>query len=77
VSVAFKVIQTDRVVLQISKLYRDHDHPPEMERVLQRHRSTKVAVIIQALSYITAFLLGALQPLLLSVGAMDNSGEKG
>eukprot|EP00557_Chaetoceros_sp_GSL56_P005372 CAMPEP_0176488746 /NCGR_PEP_ID=MMETSP0200_2-20121128/6887_1 /TAXON_ID=947934 /ORGANISM="Chaetoceros sp., Strain GSL56" /LENGTH=458 /DNA_ID=CAMNT_0017885777 /DNA_START=1 /DNA_END=1377 /DNA_ORIENTATION=+ len=72
--VVFKVIQTDRVLLQISKLYRDRGHS-EMERVLQRHRNTKV-VILQAFSYITAFLLSVLPPLLLSIGAIDyNSGN--
>jgi hypothetical protein len=75
VLVVFKVIQTDRVILQISKLYRDRGHP-EMETVLKRHRNSKV-VIIQAFSYITAFLLGVLPPLLLSVGAIDNSGQNG
>jgi hypothetical protein len=72
VLVVVKVIQTDRVILQISKLYRDRGHP-EMEKVLKRHKNTKV-VIIQAFSYIAAFLLGVLPPLLLTVGAIDNNG---
>jgi hypothetical protein len=47
-----------------------------MGKVLQKHRNTK-AVIIQAFSYISAFLLGVMPPLLLSVGAIDNSGNSG
>jgi hypothetical protein len=72
--VVIKVIQTDRLMLQISKLYGDCGCT-EMEAVLKRHRHTKV-VTIQAFSYITAFLVGVLPPLLLSVGAIENSGQQ-
>jgi hypothetical protein len=74
VLVVFKVIQTDRVISQISKLYRNRGRP-EMEAVLKRHRNTKV-VIIQAFSYITAFLVGVLPPVLLSIGAIENGREQ-
>mmetsp|Transcript_14069 Transcript_14069/g.26441 ORF Transcript_14069/g.26441 Transcript_14069/m.26441 type:complete len:535 (+) Transcript_14069:163-1767(+) len=71
--VLWKVIQTDRIIEQISKLY-DNRGQKDMAKVLEKHRNTKAAVI-QAFSYITAFLLGVLPPLLLSVGAVDTSGS--
>jgi hypothetical protein len=71
--VIWKVFQTDRVIEQISKLYENRGHK-DMANVLEKHRNTK-AVVIQAFSYITAFLLGVLPPLLLSVGAVDTSGS--
>jgi hypothetical protein len=75
VFVVFKVVQTDRVMTQISNLYRDRCDL-DMEKVLRKHRNTK-AVIIQALSYITAFLLGIMPPALLSVGAIHSNGKYG
>jgi len=71
--VSLKVIRTNHVLLQISKLYRDRGHP-EMEKVLQKHRNSKV-VIIQAFSYIAAFVLGMMPPALLSVGAIHSGGQ--
>lgn len=75
VLVVWKVVQTDHVMKQISKLYRDRGNP-EMENVLQRHRNTK-AVVIQASCYIAAYLLVVTPPILLSFGAIDSSGKRG
>jgi hypothetical protein len=52
--VIYKVIQTDRVMKQLSNIYKNCNHT-QMAKVLQRHRNTK-AVIFQASSYIAAFL---------------------
>jgi hypothetical protein len=71
--VIWKVVQTDRMMSRISQLYRDRGDG-NMLKVLENHRNTK-AVVIQAISYITAFLLGVVPPLLLSVGAVDTSGQ--
>jgi hypothetical protein len=71
--VIWKVIQTDQMIEQISKLYDKRGHK-DMTKVLEKHRNTK-AVVIQAFSYILAFLLGVIPPLLLSVGAVDTSGK--
>jgi hypothetical protein len=62
--VIWKVIQTDCMIKQIVKIYKKHGHR-DMTKVLEKHRNTK-AVVIQAVSYIIAFLLGVIPPL--SVG---------
>jgi hypothetical protein len=71
--VIWKVIQTDRMINYLSKFYRDRGRE-DMTKVLEKHRNSK-AVLVQACSYITAFLLGVTPPLLLSVGAVDTSGK--
>jgi hypothetical protein len=71
--VIWTVIQTDRIIEQISKLYNIRGHN-DMTKVLEKHRNTK-AVVIQACAYISAFLLGVIPPLLLSVGAIDTTGQ--
>jgi hypothetical protein len=71
--VVWTVIQTDCVMAHISKMYCDRGYN-DLSKVLEKHRNTK-AVVIQAFSYITAFLLGVIPPLLLSVGAVDTSGN--
>jgi hypothetical protein len=73
--VIYKVIQTDHVIVKLSKRYKDCGHP-EMEKVLQKHHNTKV-VILQASSYIAAFLLGIIPPALLSLGAIQTSDRDG
>jgi hypothetical protein len=71
--VIWKVLQTDRVMVHISRMYCKRGYS-DMAKVLEKHTNTKAAVI-QASCYILAFLLGVLPPLLLSVGAVDNSGS--
>jgi hypothetical protein len=71
--VIWKVIQTDHMINYLSKFYRDRGRE-DMTKVLEKHRNSK-AVLVQACSYITAFLLGVTPPLLLSVGAVDTSGK--
>lgn len=71
--VIWKVIQTDRMIAQVTRLCRDRGNG-NMLRVLEKHRNTK-AVVAQAMSYILAFLLGVVPPFLLSIGAVDTSGQ--
>jgi hypothetical protein len=66
--VIWKVIQTDRIIEQISKLYDNRGLRDMSKVLLEKHRNTK-AVVVQASLYITAFLLGAIPPL--SVGFID------
>jgi len=72
--VIWKVVQTDKMIEQISKLYKNCGHGRDMTKIVEKHRNTK-AVVIQAVSYITAFLLGVLPPFLLVVGAVNTSGN--
>jgi hypothetical protein len=71
--VIWKVIQTDRLISRLANMCRDRGNG-NMLKVLEKHTNTK-AVVIQAISYIFAFLLGVVPPLLLSVGAVDTSGS--
>jgi hypothetical protein len=71
--VIWKVIQTDRIMTEISKLYKERGYE-EMQQVLSKQRNTK-AVLLQAVSYIVAFLLGAIPPLLLAQRAVTTVGK--
>jgi hypothetical protein len=75
VLVIYKVIQTDRLLDRISKVYRKHGNV-EMNKVLEKHHNTK-AVLIQASSYVSAFLVGAIPPFIISLGAIDSNTQRG
>jgi hypothetical protein len=67
VMVVWKVISTQRVMTHISKLYGKRGFE-DMQKILKKHANTK-AVLIQAVSYIGAFLLSLLPPLLMLIGS--------
>lgn len=67
VMVVWKVIATQRLMTHISKLYGKRGFK-DMQKILKKHANTK-AVLIQAISYIAAFLLSLLPPLLMLIGA--------
>jgi hypothetical protein len=72
-----KVVQTDHVLDQISKIYdgyHDNTSMESMKKILEKHRNTK-AVLVQAISYISGFLLGFIPPLIMSSGLVK-SGDR-
>jgi hypothetical protein len=69
VMVVWKVISTERSMTHISKLYGKRGFK-EMQRILKKHANTKV-VLIQAISYIAAFLVSLLPAIVLLIG-VDN-----
>jgi hypothetical protein len=73
--VIYKVIQTDRIVDQISKVYNGRGNE-DLKKVLEKHRNTK-AVLIQASSYVAAFLFGSIPPFIMSLGIIDSETERG
>jgi len=72
--VIWKIIQTDRVMTEISKLYDKCGYDEDMQQVLNKQRNIK-AVLLQAVSYIAAFLLGAIPPVLLAQRAVTTVGK--
>lgn len=73
--VIWKVIQTDRLMVELSKLYSERGYE-EMQQVMNKQRNIK-AVLFQAVSYIVAFLLGAIPPLLLAQRAVTTTTTVG
>jgi len=75
VLVIYKIIQTDRILDQIPKVYENGGNG-DLNHVIEKHRSTKAA-LIQAISYIVSFLLGFIPPFIISLGMIDSKTEQG